>query len=95
MTILEELYNGNINPSDKFVKKGGEYGRLLNEYAVQLDRLTAMLDEGEKKLLESILETNGSMEIISHKESFIEGFCLGSRIMLEILNRDLTDRTVL
>ena len=95
MNILEEIYNGNINPSEKFVKKDGEYGRLLNEYAEQMDKLTAMLDDDRKKLLESILETDGAMEQISHKESFIEGFCLGAGIMLEILNRDLTDRTVL
>ena len=56
MTILEEFYNGNINPSEKFVKKGGEYGRLLNEYAEQLDRLTAMLDDDRKTSLKVYLK---------------------------------------
>ena len=95
MTILEEIYHGNINPSEKFVKKNGEYAQLFTEYTTKLDSLMAIINEDERDLLEGILETGGAMEMMSHKESFIEGFCLGAGIMLEILNRDLTDRTVL
>ena len=95
MTILEELYNGNINPSEKFIKKDSEYRSLMNEYAEQIDKLTAILDNGEKELFEKIMETGVSIGYISDKENFIGGFCLGARIMIEIPNRDPTDRSVL
>ena len=41
------------------------------------------------------METDHAMELISEKESFIDGFCLGARIVLEVLNRDLANRTIL
>ena len=95
MTILEELYNGNVVPWEKFAKRGGEYARLLNELAECSNKLSALLDDTSKELWNKIMDTDRAMEFISEKESFIDGFCLGARIMLEILNRDLTDRTVL
>lgn len=95
MTILEGIYNGKIIPSEQFVKEGGEYDRLMEQYSEQVKRLTELLDSEGRELLEEMQEAGMAMERISDKENFIEGFCLGARTMLEILNRDLTDRTVL
>ena len=39
MSILEELYNGNICPADKYMKRGSEYyeiSRFLANKEVQL-----------------------------------------------------------
>ena len=95
MSILDELYNGNVVPAERFVKKGGEYARLMNELTECSEKLSAILDDTGKEMWNKIMDTDRAMEFISEKESFIDGFCLGARIMLEILNRDLTDRTVL
>ena len=95
MTILEELYNGNVVPWEKFAKKDGEYARLLNELAECSDQLSTLLDDTSKELWNKIMDTDHAMELISEKESFIDGFCLGARLMAEVLNRDLTDRSVL
>ncbi|MBQ7827415.1 MAG: hypothetical protein IJ386_04035 [Clostridia bacterium] len=95
MTILEELYNGNICPGEKFAKAGGEYARMSGELSKKIDRFIPMLNEAEIKLWEDIMETKNTMEVISDRQNFIDGFCMGARIMLEILDRDLTDRTIL
>ena len=95
MTILEEIYSGNIVPAEKFVKKGGEYAELLNILAECSDKLAVKLDGTERTLWEKATQAERSIEAISDKESFIDGFCLGARIMLEIMSRDLANRTIL
>ena len=48
MSILEELYNGNVVPSERFVKKDGEYARLLNELAECTDKFLKSLTTRRK-----------------------------------------------
>jgi len=95
MSILDELYNGNIVPAERFVKKGGEYARLMGELAECTEKLSSTLDDTGKELWDRIMDTDHAMEFLTEKASFIDGFCLGVRIMVEVLNCDLTDRSVL
>lgn len=85
MSILEELYNGNISPIERFIKDGSEYSKLFNSVNENEDRLFEHLSREQKALYESIAESKGMLEGISEKEIFIDGFRLGARIMLEIL----------
>ena len=95
MSILDELYNGNVVPAEKFVKKDSEYARLISELAECTEKVSVLLDGNEKKLWERMMDADHAMELLSEKQSFIDGFCLGARIMLEVMSRDLKDRTVL
>lgn len=52
MTILEELYNGNINPSSRFIKNDSEYQRVNHQLTEYLDKLMMSLDDDEKQLYE-------------------------------------------
>ncbi|MBE6708259.1 MAG: hypothetical protein E7578_03335 [Ruminococcaceae bacterium] len=95
MTILKELYNGNICPGEKFVKKSGEYQKLMIKLSGCVDKLIPMIGDEGRDLWDEIRETELSMEVISDRESFIDGFCIGARMMLEVMSEDRTDRTVL
>lgn len=85
MSILEELYNGNINPVERFVKKESEYQRISRDISKRQDSLYKTLTQEEREIYEDIFENNYKLEYISEKEGFIQGFRLGAKIMLEIL----------
>lgn len=85
MCILEELYNGNINPSEKFLKDSGDYKKINQELNKHIDELMLHLNDEEKQLCKKIEDNIYKLDYISEKECFIEGFRLGAQIMREIL----------
>ena len=54
MSVLDDLYNGNINPSGKYIKKNSEYQKLNIELMEIIDEFMLHLDEKEKQLCEAI-----------------------------------------
>ncbi|MEE1239379.1 MAG: hypothetical protein UHO61_05595 [Acutalibacteraceae bacterium] len=86
MSILEELYNGNIAPIERSIKKGSEYYKLCKAAAEKKEKLFEELSCEKKAIYESIAESKLMIESISEEEIFIYGFRLGAQIMLEIIN---------
>ncbi len=86
MSILEELYNGNIRPSEKFIKKESEYNELFNQLNNKIDSFLLNLNQNEKKLFEEIDTTVIKLTDISQKEYFFEGLYIGANLILEIMN---------
>ena len=86
MTILENLYNGNINIVEKSIKKGSEYDRLTKVASELEDKLMESISGQEKELFESIFITRFQQEDIMLTETFVEGFRLGAQIMLEVFS---------
>ncbi len=85
MTILENLYNGNIDVVERSIKKGSEYDRLTKLASELEDKLMESISGQEKELFEKILELIYGQEEILLTDTFVEGFRLGAQIMLEIL----------
>lgn len=83
MAILEEFYYGNINPSEKFIKKGGEYYNLSNKLAQDIDKLRTLLDSTGNELYDQIEETFLQLCSIAEKERFIDGFSVGVQMMCD------------
>lgn len=86
MSILEELYKGNVNPSDKYIKENSEYAEINKQLTKYIDELLPLLNDEEKQLCEKIADTASNLGYISEKERFVEGFCTGAQIVLELLN---------
>lgn len=85
MSVLEELFNGNINPTEKYIKKGSEYQKLHQELTDYIDELLPLLNGDEQAICEKIADNASKLSYITEKERFIEGFCLGAKLVLEIL----------
>ncbi len=85
MSVLEELYNGNINPSEKFIKRGSEYHKLNVELIEQIEEFTKNLNEAQNKAYEEIIEKIYNLNAIIEHERFEDGFCLGAKLILEII----------
>ena len=49
MQVLEDLYMGNIHPSERRFKKGSQYSRALNEVVKAGDALNGTLTEKQKE----------------------------------------------
>lgn len=86
MSVLEELYNGNINPSERYIKENSKYQKQNKQLAELIDKLIPMLNEDEKRICENIGDILSSMSFISERESFLFGFRTGAQMILEIMN---------
>ncbi len=85
MSILEELYNGNLNPVEKHIKNGSKYQKLNKQLTESIDELMLLLNNEEKQLCEKIIDNVLELGCISEKERFIEGFRMGAQFMWEII----------
>ncbi|MBR5247098.1 MAG: hypothetical protein IKV25_07005 [Clostridia bacterium] len=83
MTILEDLYYGNIVPADKSFKRGSEYSKLLNLAARNEEKLSATLTKEQKILFEKYKECCMDMYGIAELEAFVSGMKLGVKIIVE------------
>ena len=85
MAILEELYNGNISPVEKCIKKGSEYHKLNVALMEQLEEFTQALTDAQKRKYEKIIDGIYGLNAVVEKERFEDGFCLGAKLVLEII----------
>jgi hypothetical protein len=88
MTMLEDLFYGNINPNEKCFDKKSEYAKFVKIITDNEEKLTAFLDrlpnaEEERHMFSQMINAQSELGQFSEFERFIEGFGLGASIMLE------------
>ena len=88
MYILKDLWYGNISPFEKTFRPDSEYARLLNRFVEQSEAITAGLSDEDKRRFEACQDTHDALSEISQTESFIEGFRLGAKTVLDVLGTD-------
>lgn len=88
MSILEELWYGNIDPIEAIGSGGSYYKELMGLMAKNREKITEKLDEEMQEVLETYDDNIREMDAISEKEAFIYGFRLGMQFAVE----SLTDR---
>ena len=79
MDTLEDLYYGNLFPHEKCAKLDDEVKELL--------KLTATLSEDQKETFEKYKDCNREISEISEREIFLNGFRLGARIIIDVVNK--------
>ena len=86
MSVLEDLWYGNIAPWEREIKRSGEYSDAL-ERIVQLEtELHARLNDEEKEILERFVNCTNEMCCISEREMFVQGFMLGAKLIIEVIS---------
>ena len=87
--VLVELYHGNINPNVKLFIKNTEYSEAINTVSKSENALIGMIfgRKQEEKLLEDLMKAQGEVNSITAVENFIEGFRLGARMGVEIMDK--------
>ncbi|MGN0498140.1 MAG: DUF6809 family protein [Acutalibacteraceae bacterium] len=86
MNILEDLYYGNIVPNEKCARLDDEVKGLLKLLNRNEEKLIATLSEEQKETFEKYKDCNQEIFENRERESFIEGFQLGARIIIEVIN---------
>ena len=85
MQVLEELYLGDIHPSERSFKNGNQYAKALNEVVKAGDALLGTLTEKQKEQFEAYMTAQREVNVLTDCETFIYAFRLGAKIMMDVL----------
>ena len=90
MTVLNELWYGNISPSTACRIPTKETKELMGYIATHHENLEATLDENQKDILQRFDDCWSELSEINEREIFTYAFRLGARVMLEVLQGETT-----
>ena len=87
MSILNEFFYGNLTPYEYDQSKETMMlnDKVLKEESALLDRLSES-DAEMKATLDELIQRRMSLTALSERDAYIEGFKVGARFILEILN---------
>ncbi len=86
MTVLENLYNGNIEPTDsESLKNNMRYKEGLRLVGRLQEEMTETLNEEQKELFEKYLTAANELSIVINEETFKSGYRLATQIMIECM----------
>lgn len=84
-SVLEELWYGNIEPSEYDCSPCPEYKTALHLLSRNEEKLLSPLSDEQKSLFTLCAENRQELQSISERLLFKNSFCLGARIMLEVM----------
>lgn len=90
MTLLEDLWYGNIDPQETFLDQNRYYKKLLSLLGKNRDELNGTLTDKQKEMLEKYEDTANEMHSFSERFAFRYGFSLGVKLMMECVTVQLT-----
>ena len=85
-TTLEDLYYGNITPSEQQMTPGSEMEKAVARVASCEKQLMEQLGETEQTILTKLIRSQHEINSITATENFILGFRLGVRLMVECMD---------
>ena len=86
MTVLENLSNGNIEPTDSdSLKNNVRYKEGLRLVGRLQRELSETLNEEQKKLFEKYLMAANELTVVIDEEVFKSGYRLATNIMIECM----------
>lgn len=86
MNTLEDLYYGNLFPQEKCARLDDEVKELLKLLNRNEEKLTATLTELQKESFEKYKDCNREISEINEREIFLNGFRLGARLIIDVVN---------
>ena len=88
MSIIEDLWYGNISPCERDIKRSSDYADALERIVQYEKELHARLNDEEKEILEKFMNCTNEMCCISEREMFVQGFMLGIKLIIEVTNSE-------
>jgi len=85
MQVLEDLYMGDIHPSERSFKKCSQYAKALNDAMKAGDALIGALTEKQKEQFEAFMTAQREVNVLTDCETFCYAFRLGAKIMMDVL----------
>ncbi len=85
MQILEDLYIGEVRPSERCGSRNRQHVKALNELVKVEEELSASLNDEQKKLFAVFEDAQREVSVLTDIETFTYAFKLGAKIMLDVL----------
>lgn len=85
MKIIEDLYYGRISPYEMSISATPEYQKLKALADRNEDSLRESLSDEQREMLEKLIETVTDISSISERDMFINGFRLGIKLMIDVM----------
>ena len=83
MSILEELWYGNIEPAEYDISPNKKYKEMLQLISRNEDKLLATMTDAQKELFTKYADCVREYQVMAEYLLFQNSFRLGARIMLE------------
>ena len=83
MTLLEDLWYGNVDPHETFLDGNRQFKSLLALLGKNRNTLEETLTDLQKETLEKYDEAMNEMHSVAEVEAFSCGFRLGVKLMIE------------
>lgn len=86
MTTLEDLYYGNINPHEVYIKRGSKFDQLVKLICKNEENLITTLTEQQKETFDKFKDCQSELCDLTARQSFTDRFVIATRIMVEVMN---------
>ena len=90
MTVLEDLWYGNIDPHETVLNDDRRFKNLLALMGRNRDKLSDTLTEQQKEGLAKYDDAVNELHSLAELSAFRYGFSLGVRLIMESVSIDLT-----
>ena len=88
MSILEELWYGNVKPNENRLPADSEQGKLVSLIVRHEEKLLSLLSEQAMETYEKLRECRSELSSLVECGAFVSGFSLGARIIFEVMGKD-------
>ena len=85
MYILEDLWNGNITPSERVIRTGSQYAQLQKQLVAAEEDFRKELSPEGKAAYDTFCRKQAELSEISECDCFIRGVRVGARLLLDIV----------
>lgn len=85
MYILEELWNGDITPSERMIRTGSQYAQLQKQLVAAEEDFRKELSPEGKAAYDTFCRKQAELSEISECDCFIRGVRIGARLLLDIV----------
>ncbi|MBE6949008.1 MAG: hypothetical protein E7456_04100 [Ruminococcaceae bacterium] len=88
MYILNDIWYGNIIPCERLICSDSEYKKLFHQLCQETEAFLSDLSPEKKKHHEELEDLQLRVMKISEEDTFIEGFRLGARMILDVVGEN-------
>ncbi|MBQ8001319.1 MAG: hypothetical protein IJ298_09025 [Ruminococcus sp.] len=85
MTILEDLWYGNVRPAERSIVRGSKLDNLMKLICQNEDDLMGGLTEKQKESFEKFKDCQSEITDYLETEAFTQGFTIAVKLMVEVM----------
>ena len=85
MTILEDLWYGNVRPAERSIVRGSKLDNLMKLICQNEDDLMKGLTDKQKESFEKFKDCQSEITDYLETEAFTQGFTIAGKLMVEVM----------